>query len=255
MGSQQTTERYIRALRPPGSLSRGWERCELSSRLGRCAPGVCKNGGSCVNLLVGGFKCECPPGGYEKPYCQMSTRNFPPQSFLTFRGLRQRFHFTLSLSFATREPNGLLLYNGRFNEKHDFIAMEIINEQIQLTFSAGETKTTVSPYVLGGVSDGQWHSVQVHYYNKRHAQDVTFYPIDEVTLHHKDVAGQLPPGVDILFRVDDNAAMSDSSQQKPVPRRAHSDPEPSSALQEGHYSDVNHSDRRPRVSMILDHLC
>uniref|UniRef100_A0A6Q2YZ44 Cadherin EGF LAG seven-pass G-type receptor 2 n=1 Tax=Esox lucius TaxID=8010 RepID=A0A6Q2YZ44_ESOLU len=141
-------------------------RCELSSRSGRCAPGVCKNAGTCVNLLVGGFKCECPSGGYEKPYCEMTTRNFPPQSFLTFKGLRQRFHFTLSLSFATKEPNGLLLYNGRFNEKHDFIAMEIINEQIQLTFSAGETKTTVSPYILGGVSDGQWHVVQVHYYNK-----------------------------------------------------------------------------------------
>ncbi|XP_034725126.1 cadherin EGF LAG seven-pass G-type receptor 2 isoform X2 [Etheostoma cragini] len=142
------------------------ERCELSSRSGRCAPGVCKNGGSCVNLLVGGFKCDCPPGGYEKPYCEMSTRNFPPHSFLTFKGLRQRFHFTLSLTFATKECNGLLLYNGRFNEKHDFIAMEIIDEQIQLTFSAGETKTTVSPYVLGGVSDGQWHVVEVHYYNK-----------------------------------------------------------------------------------------
>ncbi|KAM8915162.1 cadherin EGF LAG seven-pass G-type receptor 2 isoform 1-T1 [Spinachia spinachia] len=142
------------------------ERCELSSRSGRCAPGVCKNGGSCVNLLVGGFKCECPAGGYEKPYCEMTTRNFPPHSFLTFRGLRQRFHFTLSLTFATKEPDGLLLYNGRFNEKHDFLAMEIINEQIQLTFSAGETKTTVSPYVLGGVSDGQWHVVEVHYYNK-----------------------------------------------------------------------------------------
>ncbi|XP_029989175.1 cadherin EGF LAG seven-pass G-type receptor 2 isoform X2 [Sphaeramia orbicularis] len=142
------------------------ERCELSSRSGRCAAGVCKNGGTCVNLLVGGFKCDCPPGGYEKPYCEMTTRNFPPHSFLTFKGLRQRFHFTLSLTFATKEPNGLLLYNGRFNEKHDFIAMEIINEQIQLTFSAGETKTTVSPYVLGGVSDGQWHVVEVHYYNK-----------------------------------------------------------------------------------------
>ncbi|RVE73479.1 hypothetical protein OJAV_G00049860 [Oryzias javanicus] len=142
------------------------ERCELSSRSGRCAPGVCKNGGTCVNLLVGGFKCECPAGGYERPYCEMTTRNFPPQSFLTFKGLRQRFHFTLSLTFATKEPNGLLLYNGRFNEKHDFIAMEIINEQIQLTFSAGETKTTVSPFVSGGVSDGQWHAVDVHYYNK-----------------------------------------------------------------------------------------
>ncbi|XP_068170748.1 cadherin EGF LAG seven-pass G-type receptor 2 isoform X2 [Antennarius striatus] len=142
------------------------ERCELSSRSGRCAPGVCKNGGSCVNLLVGGFKCDCPPGSYEKPYCEMTTRNFPPQSFLTFKGLRQRFHFTLSLTFATKEPNGLLMYNGRFNEKHDFIAMEIINDQIQLTFSAGETKTTVSPYIPGGVSDGQWHVVDVHYYNK-----------------------------------------------------------------------------------------
>ncbi|XP_024124833.1 cadherin EGF LAG seven-pass G-type receptor 2 [Oryzias melastigma] len=142
------------------------ERCELSSRSGRCAPGVCKNGGTCVNLLVGGFKCECPAGSYERPYCEMTTRNFPPHSFLTFKGLRQRFHFTLSLTFATKEPNGLLLYNGRFNEKHDFIAMEIINEQIQLTFSAGETKTTVSPFVSGGVSDGQWHVVEVHYYNK-----------------------------------------------------------------------------------------
>lgn len=43
------------------------------------------------------------------------------------------FHFR----FATKERNGLLFYNGRFNEKHDFIAMEITNEQIQFTFSAG----------------------------------------------------------------------------------------------------------------------
>uniref|UniRef100_A0A7N4NZD4 Cadherin EGF LAG seven-pass G-type receptor 1 n=1 Tax=Sarcophilus harrisii TaxID=9305 RepID=A0A7N4NZD4_SARHA len=144
------------------------EFCEVNARSGRCAPGVCKNGGRCVNLLVGGFKCECPPGEYEKPYCGVSTRSFPAQSFVTFKGLRQRFHFTLSLTFATRERNALLLYNGRFNEKHDFLALEIIEEQIQLTFSAGETRTTVAPLVRGGVSDGQWHSVRVQYYNKPH---------------------------------------------------------------------------------------
>ncbi|XP_073429603.1 cadherin EGF LAG seven-pass G-type receptor 1 isoform X2 [Dendrobates tinctorius] len=142
------------------------EHCEVSSRSGRCVPGVCKNGGTCINLLIGGFKCKCPPGDFEKPYCEMTTRSFPPQSFVTFKGLRQRFHFTVSLMFATRERNALILYNGRFNEKHDFIALEIIEEQIQLTFSAGESTTTVSPYIEGGVSDGQWHSVQVHYYNK-----------------------------------------------------------------------------------------
>ncbi|KAM4712410.1 cadherin EGF LAG seven-pass G-type receptor 1 isoform 2-T2 [Anableps anableps] len=142
------------------------EHCEVNVSSGRCVPGVCKNGGKCVNRLAGGFMCECPPGEFEKPYCEMTTRSFPGQSFVTFRGLRQRFHFTVSFMFATRERNALLLYNGRFNEKHDFIALEIIDEQIHLTFSGGETKTTVSPYIPGGVSDGQWHSVQLHYYNK-----------------------------------------------------------------------------------------
>ncbi|XP_033930567.1 cadherin EGF LAG seven-pass G-type receptor 1 isoform X1 [Pseudochaenichthys georgianus] len=142
------------------------EHCELNASSGRCEPGVCKNGGMCVNRLAGGFMCQCPQGEFENPYCEMTTRSFPGQSFITFRGLRQRFHFTVSFTFASRERNALLLYNGRFNEKHDFIALEIIDEQIQLTFSGGETKTTVSPYIPGGVSDGQWHSVQLHYYNK-----------------------------------------------------------------------------------------
>ncbi|KTG31998.1 hypothetical protein cypCar_00038265, partial [Cyprinus carpio] len=142
------------------------ERCEVNVRSGRCVPGVCKNGGRCVDLLVGGFLCQCPDGEYEKPYCEMTTRSFPGQSFITFRSLRQRFHFTLSFTFATRERNALLLYNGRFNERHDFIAIEIVEEQIQLTFSAGESKTTVTPFVAGGVSDGLWHTVHLHYYNK-----------------------------------------------------------------------------------------
>ncbi|CAL8339093.1 unnamed protein product [Arctogadus glacialis] len=142
------------------------DHCEVNVNSGRCVPGVCKNGGECANRLMGGVMCHCPSGEYEKPYCEMTTRSFPGQSFITFRGLRQRFHFTVSFRFATRERNALLLYNGRFNEKHDFIAVEIVNEQIQLTFSGGETKTTVSPFLHGGVSDGQWHSVQLHYYNK-----------------------------------------------------------------------------------------
>ncbi|XP_049550558.1 cadherin EGF LAG seven-pass G-type receptor 1 isoform X4 [Orcinus orca] len=142
------------------------EHCEVNARSGRCTNGVCKNGGTCVNLLIGGFHCVCPPGAFERPYCEVATRSFPPQSFVTFRGLRQRFHFTVALAFATQERNALLLYNGRFNEKHDFIALEIVDEQVQLTFSAGETTTMVAPQVPGGVSDGRWHSVQVQYYNK-----------------------------------------------------------------------------------------
>lgn len=61
----------------------------------------------------------------------------------------------LSSRFATMEPNGLLLYNGRFNEKHDFIAMEIIKEQIQLTYSAGRT---ASPPFFGRSPSSLWLS-------------------------------------------------------------------------------------------------
>lgn len=31
---------------------------------------------------------------------------------------------------------------------------------------AGESSTVVSPYLPGGVSDGQWHTLQLRYYNK-----------------------------------------------------------------------------------------
>ncbi|PIO29469.1 hypothetical protein AB205_0182050, partial [Aquarana catesbeiana] len=110
--------------------------CEISLRSARCSAGLCRNGAVCVNLLLGGFHCECPPGEYEAPYCMVTTRAFDGESFITFRGLRQRFHFKLSLSFATREQNGLLMYNGRFNGRHDFIVLEVKDEQVQLTFSA-----------------------------------------------------------------------------------------------------------------------
>lgn len=33
-------------------------------------------------------------------------------------------------------------------------------------FCLGESKTTVTPFVAGGVSNGQWHTVHLHYYNK-----------------------------------------------------------------------------------------
>ncbi|XP_040425061.1 cadherin EGF LAG seven-pass G-type receptor 3, partial [Cygnus olor] len=142
------------------------ENCEVDSRSGRCQPGVCRNGGTCTNGADGGFRCQCPAGGFEAPFCEVSARSFPPRSFVMFRGLRQRFHLTLALSFSTVEPSGLLLYNGRLNERHDFLAVEIIQGQVQLKYSTGESSTVVSPYLPGGVSDGQWHTLQLRYYNK-----------------------------------------------------------------------------------------
>lgn len=46
-----------------------------------------------------------------------------------------------------------------------FVAVMVTDFSLLPVF-AGETTTTVAPFIAGGVSDGQWHSVQVQYYNK-----------------------------------------------------------------------------------------
>ncbi|GLD52989.1 cadherin EGF LAG seven-pass G-type receptor 3 [Lates japonicus] len=74
------------------------DRCEFDRRQGRCVPGVCRNGGTCHELSGGGFRCECPSRDYERPYCTVTARSFPPKSFIMFRGLRQRFHLSISLT-------------------------------------------------------------------------------------------------------------------------------------------------------------
>lgn len=68
--------------------------------------------------------------------------------------------------FATQSDSGLLLYNGRYNEKHDFIALEIVDGAIRFSFSLGSNVTSTMASLPGRVSDGNWHSVTVHYFNK-----------------------------------------------------------------------------------------
>ncbi|XP_075994510.1 cadherin EGF LAG seven-pass G-type receptor 3-like [Genypterus blacodes] len=46
------------------------------------------------------------------------------------------------------------------------MALEIHEGQVVLKYSTGESSTQVSPYLPGGVSDGGWHTVHIHYYNK-----------------------------------------------------------------------------------------
>ncbi len=72
----------------------------------------------------------------------------------------------LNNSFATRERNGLLLYNGRYNERHDFIALELIDGRLQFSFSLGANLSHVlleQPYSL---ADGDWHTVTIDYFNR-----------------------------------------------------------------------------------------
>ncbi|XP_046828165.1 protocadherin-like wing polarity protein stan isoform X1 [Vespa crabro] len=145
------------------------ENCQISLDKNTCAPDICKGGSQCTIKNTGGFTCEgCPVRVLENvtPLCELKARSFGPATFLTFASLKQRHRLHLRLRFATESSDGLLLYNGRYNEKHDFVALEIIESHVQFSFSLGDEVTRASAEIPGGVSDGQWHEVEVSYINK-----------------------------------------------------------------------------------------
>jgi len=70
--------------------------------------------------------------------------------------------------FATAERDGVLFYNGRYNERHDFVALELVDGHVEFAFSLGTDVTRVAAFPPPGVqlSDGDWHQVTVSYLNR-----------------------------------------------------------------------------------------
>ena len=69
------------------------------------------------------------------------------------------------MEFTTTEHSGLLLFNGRYDGKHDFIAVEVWQGQVWFRFSLFSHKVIVTLNVNGGVIDGNWHKVEVAFQN------------------------------------------------------------------------------------------
>lgn len=135
--------------------------CETNiNKLRPCMSDACEGGLSCMN----NYLSSQPP-----PYtatCELRSRSFSRNSFLTFESLKQRHRFNLKLRFATVQDNGLLLYNGRYNELHDFIALELLDGHVSFSFSLGDHSERVSLVQPSKISDGKWHEVEIIYFNR-----------------------------------------------------------------------------------------
>ncbi|CAG2161702.1 unnamed protein product [Oppiella nova] len=153
------------------------KNCEINFVLDHCRSGLCKSDSHCVNsrsmkikatLGISSFQClNCSLEEWSTPLCELKTRSFTKGSYLTFSSLRQRHRLNIRLKFATRLSNALLLYNGRYNEKHDFIALEIIDSKVVFSFSVGANISQVSVQSSEGViNDGKWHQIEVNYLNR-----------------------------------------------------------------------------------------
>ena len=83
-----------------------------------------------------------------------------------FLALKQRWHLHIQVEFTTTELSGLLLFNGRCDGKHDFIAVEVWQGQIRCRLSLFSHEVIVTLNLNGCVIDGNWHKVEVALQNR-----------------------------------------------------------------------------------------
>lgn len=110
-----------------------------------------------------GFSCQsCPHPQWSTELCQLRARSFGKNSYITLPGLRRHHRFHISLKFATFQNDALLIYNGRYNDKHDFIALEIVDSILKFSYSLMSTTYVVTLPSIS-VSNGDWHSITIDY--------------------------------------------------------------------------------------------
>lgn len=95
-------------------------------------------------LGVGGLYCEQPGYGFD----ELSFMEFPP--------LHRRTNL-ISLELATVQKSSLLLYNPGGPSSGDFLALEIINGSVCLSYDLGSGPVRLRTHKQ--VADGHFHSV------------------------------------------------------------------------------------------------
>ncbi|XP_033122070.1 cadherin EGF LAG seven-pass G-type receptor 1-like isoform X2 [Anneissia japonica] len=137
--------------------------CEQSINV--CEPDFCKNGGECITRSDGTFQCVCKTG-YDGIHCEVTSRHFTGDSYLAFPSLQSRKSLNISFSLQTSHKDGMLMYIGRYNHRRDFLALEIVDSNLVLSFSFGQMTMRVLAGTAWGLDDQAWHTVSMVYHKK-----------------------------------------------------------------------------------------
>lgn len=114
------------------------------------------------------FYCmNCTNSEWSNEFCELKSRSFVNGSYLTFNTIKYRHRFQISLKFATKQNQGLLFYNGRFNEQNDFIALQFKDNNLIFSYSTGSITNDVVIHTTNNyLNDGEFHKVEIVYINR-----------------------------------------------------------------------------------------
>ncbi|XP_048576726.1 protocadherin-like protein isoform X2 [Nematostella vectensis] len=146
------------------------DACHAGRRIeSRCSEDFCKNGGTCRESPIGPV-CTCPTGLSGK-HCELTTRSFRSGEWVWLPPLRQCRVSAMSLEFATKERNGLLLYGGPSSyvqadrgDVYDHLIVELQDGHVFVSVCLGDRHDVLRIGVTGGamLNDGEWHMIEIH---------------------------------------------------------------------------------------------
>ncbi|XP_078600673.1 protocadherin Fat 4-like [Branchiostoma floridae x Branchiostoma japonicum] len=130
------------------------KNCEID--VDYCISQPCLNNGTCTDGQTS-YSCRCG-FGEKGDNCEITSYGFEEVSYMQFPVLDQRNN-DIMIEFATVMTNALLLYNydAEESDSSDFIALEIMEGKLRLSYQLGDGITRIS--VEKNVADGQWHTV------------------------------------------------------------------------------------------------
>lgn len=133
-----------------------------------CLSKPCQNGGTCTESN-GAFKCTCQYG-YRGNLCEIESKGFTPLSYMQFTSKLDSTSNVINIELATRQQNALLLLY-KSQSTYEFLALEIIQGSVRLSYSLGNTETAPANEIVRmtapvTVSNGQWYSIIATRVNK-----------------------------------------------------------------------------------------
>ncbi|XP_067134486.1 protein slit-like isoform X2 [Centruroides vittatus] len=121
-----------------------------------CQQHDCKHGVCFQPSGSSDYICKCSPGFTGKRCESLSSVSFREDSYLIFDPLYTKPEVNLTITFATKQNYGVMVYNG----ESQHLAVELFRGRIRISYDVGNYPVSTM-FSYETVSDGEYHTVEL----------------------------------------------------------------------------------------------
>ncbi|GAB6025016.1 hypothetical protein CHUAL_010127 [Chamberlinius hualienensis] len=134
-----------------------------------CQDHDCKNGHCFQPTGSSDYVCKCAPGFSGKRCEYLTSFSFrDPSAYLELEPLRTIPESNITVTFATTQQNGIIIYNGH---QLQHVAIELFNGRIRVSYDVGNYPVSTM-FSFEQVADGHFHTAQLLMHKKNFTMKV-----------------------------------------------------------------------------------